>query len=146
MRAGFCGKHAGTGVCLNIPSRYLHWSVSEHSFLAYVLRRAVSLLCVIFAPNSGYIARYEPFLWHKSSPNCDAYLPESNFQTRSGAGMSGSGSLPTAGGSAWKNQSAVGYRKADFVSGNRAAEVLGNHRVKHIGKHGRLKSGSVGID
>ena len=65
MKAGFCGKHAGTGVCLNIPSRYLHWNVSEHFFLAYVLRRAVSLLCEIFAPNSGYIARYAPFFGTK---------------------------------------------------------------------------------
>jgi len=39
---------------------------------------------VIFAPNSGYIARYAPFIWHKSPTNCDAHLPESNFQTRSG--------------------------------------------------------------
>ena len=43
-----------------------------------------SPLCVIFAPNSGYIARYAPFIWHKSPTNCDAHLPESNFQTRSG--------------------------------------------------------------
>ncbi|NBI70686.1 hypothetical protein D3Z50_06365 [Clostridiaceae bacterium] len=40
-------------------------------------------LCVIFAPNSGYIARYAPFIWHKSPTNCDAHLSESNFQTRS---------------------------------------------------------------
>ncbi|NBI71413.1 hypothetical protein D3Z50_10115 [Clostridiaceae bacterium] len=40
-------------------------------------------LCVIFAPNSGYIVRYAPFIWHKSPTNCDAYLAESNFQTRS---------------------------------------------------------------
>ncbi|NBI69624.1 hypothetical protein D3Z50_00805 [Clostridiaceae bacterium] len=44
-------------------------------------------LCVIFAPNSGYIARYAPFIWHKSPTNCDAHLSESNFQTRSRAGM-----------------------------------------------------------
>ena len=42
-----------------------------------------SALCVIFAPNSGYIARYAPFIWHKSPTNCDAHLSESNFQTRS---------------------------------------------------------------
>ena len=40
-------------------------------------------LCVIFAPNSGYIARYAPFIWHKSPTNCDAHLAESIFQTRS---------------------------------------------------------------
>ena len=56
-------------------------SMFENSFLTYVLRCAVSLPCVIFAPNSGYIARYAPFLWHKSPTNCDAHLPESNVQT-----------------------------------------------------------------
>ena len=40
-------------------------------------------LCVIFMPNSGYIARYAPFTWHKSPTNCDAHLAESIFQTRS---------------------------------------------------------------
>ncbi|WP_346344978.1 DUF6783 domain-containing protein [Clostridium sp. MCC353] len=40
-------------------------------------------LCGIFGPNSGYIARYAPFIWPKSPTNCDAQLPESNFQTRS---------------------------------------------------------------
>ena len=40
-------------------------------------------LCVIFAPNSGYIARYAPFIWCKSPTNCDAHLTESIFQTRS---------------------------------------------------------------
>ncbi|NBI70912.1 hypothetical protein D3Z50_07535 [Clostridiaceae bacterium] len=52
--------------CLKIHSRHLH-----------------APLCVIFAPNSGYIARYAPFIWHKSPTNCDAHLSESNFQTRS---------------------------------------------------------------
>ena len=37
----------------------------------------------IFEPNSGYIARYAPFIWLKSPTNCDAHLSESNFQTRS---------------------------------------------------------------
>ena len=41
---------------------------------------------MIFAPNSGYIARYAPFIWHKSPTNCDAHLSESNFQTRSSVG------------------------------------------------------------
>ncbi|MDE6920323.1 MAG: hypothetical protein K2P89_10540, partial [Lachnospiraceae bacterium] len=36
-----------------------------------------------FAPNSGYIARYAPFIWRKSPTNRDAYLTESIFQTRS---------------------------------------------------------------
>ena len=40
-------------------------------------------LCGIFEPNSGYIAHYAPFIWPKSPTNCDAHLPESNFQTRS---------------------------------------------------------------
>ncbi|RKJ17820.1 hypothetical protein D7X48_20730 [bacterium D16-50] len=39
----------------------------------------------IFGPNSGYIAHYAPFIWPKSPTNCDAHLPESNFQTRSRA-------------------------------------------------------------
>ena len=34
-----------------------------------------------FAPNLGDTS----FLWRKSFTNCDAHLPESNFQTRSGA-------------------------------------------------------------
>jgi type I restriction enzyme M protein len=46
-----------------------------------------ALLCVIFAPNSGYIARYAPFIWHKSPTNCDAHLAESIFQTRSSSPM-----------------------------------------------------------
>ena len=41
-------------------------------------------LCGIFAPNSGYIARYAPFIRDKSPTNWDAQLPESNFKTRSG--------------------------------------------------------------
>ncbi|NBI71465.1 hypothetical protein D3Z50_10395 [Clostridiaceae bacterium] len=52
--------------CLKIHSRHLH-----------------APLCVRFAPNSGYIARYAPFIWRKSPTNCDAHLSESNFQTRS---------------------------------------------------------------
>ncbi len=40
-------------------------------------------LCVILVPNSGYIARYAPFIWHKSPTNCDAHLAESIFQIRS---------------------------------------------------------------
>ncbi len=40
-------------------------------------------LCAIFAPNSGYIARYAPFIWHKSPTNCGIHLSESIFQTRS---------------------------------------------------------------
>ena len=33
----------------------------------------------IFEPNSGYIARYAPFIWLKSPTNCDTHLSESNF-------------------------------------------------------------------
>ncbi|WP_334291677.1 DUF6783 domain-containing protein [Robinsoniella sp. KNHs210] len=40
-------------------------------------------LCDIFAPNSGYVARYAPFIRDESPTNCDAQLPESNFKTRS---------------------------------------------------------------
>ena len=40
-------------------------------------------LCVIFAPNSVDVARYDSFIWHKSPTNCDAHLTESFFQTRS---------------------------------------------------------------
>ncbi|WP_394927637.1 DUF6783 domain-containing protein [uncultured Robinsoniella sp.] len=42
----------------------------------------------IFAPNSGYVARYAPFIRDKSPTKCDAQLPESNFKTRSRAGVS----------------------------------------------------------
>ena len=55
-----------TRVCLKIHSRHLY-----------------APLCGIFGPNSGYIAHYAPFIWPKSPTNCDAHLPESNFQTRS---------------------------------------------------------------
>ena len=40
-------------------------------------------LCVIFVPNSGYIARYAPFIWHKSPTKCDAHLTKSIFKTHS---------------------------------------------------------------
>ncbi len=52
--------------CLKNHSRHLH-----------------APLCAIFVPNSGYIARYAPFIWHKSPTNCDAHLTKSIFQTRS---------------------------------------------------------------
>ncbi|WP_081998815.1 DUF6783 domain-containing protein [Robinsoniella peoriensis] len=42
-------------------------------------------LCGIFAPNSGYVARYAPFIRDKSPANCDAQLSDSNFLTRSRA-------------------------------------------------------------
>ncbi len=57
---------ASARACLKIHSCHLH-----------------APLCVIFVPNSGYIARYAPFIWHKSPTNCDAHLAESIFQTRS---------------------------------------------------------------
>ncbi|MDU7027650.1 MAG: DUF6783 domain-containing protein [Clostridiales bacterium] len=41
------------------------------------------IVCSIFAPNSGYVARYAPFIRDKSTTNCDAHLSESNFKTRS---------------------------------------------------------------
>ncbi|WP_394913916.1 DUF6783 domain-containing protein [uncultured Robinsoniella sp.] len=56
----------GTRACLKIHSRHLH-----------------APLCGIFAPNSGYVARYAPFIRDKSPTKCDAQLPESNFKTRS---------------------------------------------------------------
>ncbi|MDU3244644.1 MAG: DUF6783 domain-containing protein [Clostridiales bacterium] len=37
----------------------------------------------MFAPNSGYVARYAPFIRDKSPTKCDAQLPESKFKTRS---------------------------------------------------------------
>ncbi|MFD1404048.1 DUF6783 domain-containing protein [Robinsoniella peoriensis] len=52
--------------CLKIHSRHLH-----------------APLCGIFAPNSGCVARYAPFIRNKSPTKRDAQLPESNFQTRS---------------------------------------------------------------
>ncbi|WP_394912796.1 DUF6783 domain-containing protein [uncultured Robinsoniella sp.] len=57
-----------TRACLKIHSCHLHAPV-----------------CGIFAPNSGYIARYAPFIRDKSPTNWDAQLPESNFKTRSSA-------------------------------------------------------------
>ena len=53
-------------MCLKIHSCHLH-----------------APLCVIFVPNSGYIARYAPFIWHKSPTKCDAHLTKSIFKTRS---------------------------------------------------------------
>ncbi|RHB43721.1 hypothetical protein DW886_12935 [Enterocloster aldenensis] len=54
----------GPRVCLKIHSRHLH-----------------APLRGIFGPNSGYIARYAPFIWTKSPTKWDAHLTESNFQT-----------------------------------------------------------------
>jgi len=53
--------------CLKINSCHLH-----------------APLCGIFSPNSGYIARYAPFIRDKSPTNWDAKLSESNFKTCSG--------------------------------------------------------------
>ena len=55
-----------TRACLKIHSRHLHAPPRG-----------------IFGPNSGYIARYAPFIWAKSPTRWDAQLAESNFQTRS---------------------------------------------------------------
>ncbi len=52
--------------CLKIHARHLH-----------------APLCGIFGSNSGYIARYAPFILPKAPTNCDIHLAESNFQTRS---------------------------------------------------------------
>ncbi|WP_395026647.1 DUF6783 domain-containing protein [Robinsoniella sp.] len=54
--------------CLKIHSCHLH-----------------APLCGRFTPNSGYVARYAPFIRDKSPTNWNAQLSESNFQTRSGA-------------------------------------------------------------
>ncbi len=62
-----------TRACLKNHSHHLHYD----AYASY------SPLCVIFTPNSGYIARYAPFIWCKSPTNCDAHLTESIFQTRS---------------------------------------------------------------
>jgi len=35
---------------------------------------------VIFVPNSGYIARYAPFIWRKSPTNCEIHLAASIFK------------------------------------------------------------------
>ncbi|WP_394915844.1 DUF6783 domain-containing protein [uncultured Robinsoniella sp.] len=58
--------HFAARACIKIPSCHLHIP-----------------LCGIFAPNSGYIARYAPFIRDKSPTNCDAQLTEMNFKTRS---------------------------------------------------------------
>ncbi|WP_394913606.1 DUF6783 domain-containing protein [uncultured Robinsoniella sp.] len=46
-------------------------------------RHLYAPLCGIFAPNSGYVARYAPFIRDNSPINCDAQLTVSNFKTRS---------------------------------------------------------------
>ncbi|MGP8312165.1 DUF6783 domain-containing protein [Enterocloster aldenensis] len=48
----------------------------------------------IFGPNSGYIARYAPFIWTKSPTKWDAHLTESNFQTHPGWGLDTPGYYP----------------------------------------------------
>ena len=58
--------HFAARACIKIPSCHLR-----------------APLCGIFAPNSGYIARYAPFIRDKSPTNCDAQLTEMNFNTRS---------------------------------------------------------------
>ena len=40
-------------------------------------------LCGIFCPNSVAVARYDALIRAKSPTNCDIYLAESIFQTRS---------------------------------------------------------------
>ena len=40
-------------------------------------------LCGIFCPNSVDVARYDALIRAKSPTNCDIYLAESIFQTRS---------------------------------------------------------------
>ena len=66
LLALYLKKYVDPRACLKIHSRHLH-----------------APLCGIFGPNSGYIARYAPFIWPKSPTKCNAQLPESNFQTRS---------------------------------------------------------------
>ncbi|WP_334291767.1 DUF6783 domain-containing protein [Robinsoniella peoriensis] len=43
------------------------------------------MFLVIFAPNSGYVARCAPSIRVKSATKCDAQLPESKLKSRSGA-------------------------------------------------------------
>ncbi|WP_394924852.1 DUF6783 domain-containing protein [uncultured Robinsoniella sp.] len=59
------GRLIQARACLKIHFRHLH-----------------APLCGIFVPNSGYVARYAPFIRDKSPTKCDGQLPESNFQTR----------------------------------------------------------------
>lgn len=42
-------------------------------------------LCGMFAPNSVNVVRYASRIQNKSHANCDAQLPESNFQSHSKA-------------------------------------------------------------
>ena len=64
----YYGVKDSSRACLKNHSRHLH-----------------APLCVIFAPHSVDVARYDSFIWHKSPTNCDAHLAESIFQTRSSA-------------------------------------------------------------
>ncbi|MCC3398272.1 MAG: DUF6783 domain-containing protein [Enterocloster aldenensis] len=48
------------------------------------LRAKPAPLRGIFRPNSGYIARYAPFIWPESPTNRDAQMTESNLQAHPG--------------------------------------------------------------
>ncbi|MCC3396804.1 hypothetical protein DWX59_21330 [Enterocloster aldenensis] len=54
-----------TGACLNIHPRHLG-APSQPG---------------IFEPNSGYPARYAPFIWPRFPPKPGAHLTENNVQT-----------------------------------------------------------------
>ena len=69
-----------------LPNRNILSSDADRLIRAYLkihFRHLHATLCGIFAPNSGYIARYAPFIRDQSPTNCDAHLTESNFQTLS---------------------------------------------------------------
>ena len=60
--------------------------VLEKGFRACLKKHSRNLhapLCGIFCPNSVAVARYGALIRTKSPTNCDAYLAESLFQTRS---------------------------------------------------------------
>ena len=103
-------KSSAVWQALQNDSTFLCQNMFANLLPASALQCVASPLCVISEPNSGYIAHYAPFLWHKSPTNCDAYLPESNFQTRSG----------TSGKGIWK----IGKKLARFLKAQRNKKTL----------------------
>ncbi len=59
--------------CLLIPGL----SVQAGACLKNHSRHLNPPLSAVFAPNSGHIACYAPFIWHKSSINCGIHLSDS---------------------------------------------------------------------
>ncbi len=61
---------------------WIHWLIYAKAAgkRCFKQKSAGSHICVIFAPNSGYIARYEPFIWRKSPASYVAHLTKAFFK------------------------------------------------------------------